>query len=244
MNQEMVDKVLMVSNMSYCCTKSSKCAVILQSEPLCRKQCGIILSNITFDIKKGSIVTLVGPNGGGKTTLIKIILGIVPQTIGSVVLNARVAYVPQKIAFNFAIPMKIGDFMDLQLHQNIGMMEALTMTGFNTSAVNKCITKLSIGEMQRILIARAIMSKPELLVLDEPTQGLDIRGQGMVYELIRRIQSEWNTSTLIASHDLQHVLANSDMVLCINKTVQCIGKPQDTCDSVFKYLAHYTHDHN
>ena len=187
-----------------------------------------LVEGVSLTVEKGKIVTLIGPNGSGKSTTAKIALGIYKNIEGSVEkYTNKVGYVPQKISIDWTLPLRVYDFM--LLTENIkdeAIDEALTLTGV-IHLKNKNLGNLSGGEFQRVLIARAISKKPELLVLDEPVQGVDYTGEMALYELIKRISDTLNCGILLISHDLHTVMTATDHVVCLNGHVCCSGSPMD-----------------
>ena len=177
-----------------------------------------LVEGVSLTVEKGKIVTLIGPNGSGKSTTAKIALGIYKNIEGSVEkYTNKVGYVPQKISIDWTLPLRVYDFM--LLTENIkdeAIDEALTLTGV-IHLKNKNLGNLSGGEFQRVLIARAISKKPELLVLDEPVQGVDYTGEIALYELIKRIADTLNCGILLISHNLHTVMTATDHVVCLNR---------------------------
>jgi len=187
-----------------------------------------LVEGVSLKVEKGKIVTLIGPNGSGKSTTAKIALGIYKDIEGSVKkFTNKVGYVPQKISIDWTLPLRVYDFMLLTEEiKDDAMDEALTLTGV-THLKNKNLGNLSGGEFQRVLIARAISKKPELLVLDEPVQGVDYTGEIALYELIKKISDTLNCGILLISHDLHTVMTATDHVVCLNGHVCCSGTPMD-----------------
>ena len=197
-----------------------------------------LVEGVSLTVKKGKIVTLIGPNGSGKSTTAKIALGIYKNIEGSVEkYTNKVGYVPQKISIDWTLPLRVYDFM--LLTENIkdeAIDEALTLTGV-IHLKNKNLGNLSGGEFQRVLIARAISKKPELLVLDEPVQGVDYTGEIALYELIKKISDTLNCGILLISHDLHTVMTATDHVVCLNGHVCCSGTPLDVAkNNAYKTL--------
>ena len=177
-------------------------------------------------MKKGKIVTLIGPNGSGKSTTAKIALGIYKKFDGEVEkYTNKIGYVPQKVSIDWTLPLRVRDFMVLteDLKED-AIDEALSLTGV-VHLKHKNLGNLSGGEFQRVLLARAISKKPELLVLDEPVQGVDFTGEIALYELIKKISEELNCGILLISHDLHTVMSATDHVVCLNGHVCCSGSP-------------------
>ena len=214
-----------------------------------------LVEGVSLTVKKGKIVTLIGPNGSGKSTTAKIALGIYKNIEGSVEkYTNKVGYVPQKISIDWTLPLRVYDFM--LLTENIkdeAIDEALTLTGV-IHLKNKNLGNLSGGEFQRVLIARAISKKPELLVLDEPVQGVDYTGEIALYESIKRISDTLNCGILLISHDLHTVMTATDHVVCLNGHVCCSGSPMDVAknneyktlfgEQASQILSVYEHKHD
>ena len=185
-----------------------------------------LVRGISFEINQGQIVTLIGPNGSGKTTTAKMILNILNTDEGLVTGNAnKMAYVPQKISIDWTMPLRVIDFMKLTSNLNNNQVnESLTMTGVDKLLYNQ-INSLSGGEFQRVLIARAIAKKPDLLVLDEPVQGVDFKGEIALYNLIKEISISLNCGILLISHDMHFVMSTTNHVICLNGHICCSGTP-------------------
>ena len=214
-----------------------------------------LVEGVSLTVEKGKIVTLIGPNGSGKSTTAKIALGIYKNIEGNVEkYTNKVGYVPQKISIDWTLPLRVYDFM--LLTENIkdeAIDEALTLTGV-IHLKNKNLGNVSGGEFQRVLIARAISKKPELLVLDEPVQGVDYTGEIALYELIKRIADTLNCGILLISHDLHTVMTATDHVVCLNGHVCCSGSPMDVAknneyktlfgEQASQILSVYEHKHD
>ena len=187
-----------------------------------------LVEDVSLTVEKGKIVTLIGPNGSGKSTTAKIALGIYKNIEGNVEkYTNKVGYVPQKISIDWTLPLRVYDFMLLTEDiSDEAIDEALALTGV-THLKDKNLGNLSGGEFQRVLLARAISKKPELLVLDEPVQGVDFTGEIALYELIKKISEELNCGILLISHDLHTVMSATDHVVCLNGHVCCSGSPID-----------------
>ena len=214
-----------------------------------------LVKGVSLQVEKGKIVTLIGPNGSGKSTTAKIALGIYKKIDGSVEkYTTKIGYVPQKISIDWTLPLRVNDFMLLtESISNDLIDEALSLTGvFHLK--DKNLGDLSGGEFQRVLLARAISKKPELLVLDEPVQGVDYTGEIALYELIKRISDELNCGILLISHDLHTVMTATDHVVCLNGHVCCSGSPIDVAknneykalfgEQASRILSRYEHRHD
>lgn len=197
-----------------------------------------ILKNISFDLKAGRILTLLGPNGAGKSTVIRLVLGLLNPTSGKVERqNAlRVGYVPQKLYLDPTMPLTVKRFMTLKpgVHDR-DILPALERVNA-AKLIDQPMQKLSGGESQRVLLARALLNQPQLLVLDEPTQGVDVNGQLALYDLINQLRHELGCAILMVSHDLHLVMAKTDEVLCLNGHICCSGTP-DVVSSHPEFIA-------
>ncbi|WP_417668168.1 ATP-binding cassette domain-containing protein [Roseibium sp.] len=186
-----------------------------------------LVRGVDLSVSAGEIVTLIGPNGSGKSTTAKIALGILKPDEGSAHRKRSlcVGYVPQKLTIDWTLPLSVQRFMALtgKLSRK-DIFAALERTGV-AHLLNAQVRYLSGGEMQRVLIARAIARKPDLLVLDEPVQGVDYSGEIAIYDLISAIRDELGCGILMISHDLHVVMAATDQVVCLNGHVCCRGTP-------------------
>ena len=214
-----------------------------------------LVKGVSLQVEKNKIVTLIGPNGSGKSTTAKIALGIYKKIQGKVEkYTDKVGYVPQKISIDWTLPLRVKDFMTLtESLDNETITEALSLTGV-IHLKEKNLSDLSGGEFQRVLLARAISKKPELLVLDEPVQGVDFTGEIALYELIKKICDELNCGILLISHDLHTVMTATDHVVCLNGHVCCSGSPMDVAknneykalfgEQASQILSRYEHRHD
>lgn len=186
-----------------------------------------ILNNISFDIKMGKIITLLGPNGAGKSTLVKLVLGLITPTQGNITWkkNLTIGYVPQNLQLDRTLPLSVKRFMKLNENVDDFSIEKILHRVNASRLLNKTMHQLSGGEMQRVLLAQALIKRPELLILDEPTQGVDVNGQIALYNLIANAKNEFNCAVLMVSHDLHLVMAKTDEVICLNKHICCSGTP-------------------
>ena len=187
-----------------------------------------VLSDVTLSIEQGEIVTLIGPNGSGKSTLLRALLGIVPLASGQVqrAPDLRLGYVPQKLAIDRAMPITVRRFLSLpQTVPDKEARAALARVGLGAMEGAQ-MAQLSGGQMQRAMLARALLTDPQILVLDEPTQGLDQQGEAAFYRLIEELRLETGAAVLMVSHDLHVVMAASDRVICLNGHICCQGAPQ------------------
>jgi len=219
-----------------------------------------VLKEISLQVRKGEILTLIGPNGAGKSTLIQILLGLIQPSQGKVVRakDLVVGFMPQKISIDHTFPITVHRFLtlgkpiqasqtDFQAHlQQIS--QELKIQPLHPQPVQS----LSGGEMQRVLLARALMRKPNLLVLDEPVQGVDIHGQSELYHYLTEIRDRYHCGIIMVSHDLHLVMRSTDEVLCLNQHLCCHGRPHAVAENpiyaeIFgeaaQELALYEHHH-
>ncbi len=192
-----------------------------------------LVRNITLDLHRGEIVTLIGPNGSGKSTTAKLALGIHKPDEGSVKRDKhlRIGYVPQKITIDPSLPLTVERMMRMTASlSKQAIDEALTLAGI-PHLLNAQVVHLSGGEFQRVLLARAFGCKPDLLVLDEPLQGVDFAGEAELYETIAKFRDHTGCGVLMISHDLHIVMAATDRVICLNGHICCSGAPVDVAAS-------------
>lgn len=188
-----------------------------------------ILQDINFSVCAGEIVTLIGPNGAGKSTLVKIALKLLTPNRGTVQWRAglRIGYVPQKVDFDSTLPITVQRFLQLADRYPKSVIEdMLTQTAAHSLRTTE-LQSLSGGEMRRVLLARALLRSPDLLIMDEPSAGMDINGQAELYRLIQTIREQRQCGILLVSHDLYMVMAATDRVFCLNRHLCCSGQPQD-----------------
>lgn len=214
-----------------------------------------VLDRVSIRIQKGEIVTLIGPNGAGKTSLVKLLLGLQAPSSGRIEVapGLRIGYMPQKLHLDPSLPLTVERFLKLAPRARAELPTIAAMTRIER-LLKQPMHRLSGGETQRVLLARALLQKPELLVLDEPVQGVDVVGQMELYNLISRIRDEQGCAIFMISHDLHLVMAKTDTVVCLDKHVCCHGHP-DSVTSNPAYLdlfgeprdsgvVAYTHHHN
>jgi zinc transport system ATP-binding protein len=183
-----------------------------------------ILKQIDFSIHEQEIVTLIGPNGAGKSTLIKVLLGILRPNAGQVSSTRKLkfSYVPQKFNPSHSLPLRVKDLLDLESCPAAIKQEIIQDTGI-AKLQNSKVQQLSGGERQRVLLARALLRQPDLLVLDEPMQGLDIQSEAELYDYVRSLPEKYRCAVLMVSHDLQWVMQGTQRVVCLNKHICCSG---------------------
>ena len=215
-----------------------------------------VLSDVTFAMAASEIVTILGPNGSGKSTLLRALLGILPVTQGTVrrLPGLRLGYVPQRLSVDRSLPITVRRFLSLpQRVTDSAAAAALGRVGMAGLGPRQ-MADLSGGQFQRVLLARALLNDPQLLVLDEPTQGLDQSGEASFYRLIAEVRHDTGAGVLMVSHDLHVVMAASDRVNCLNHHICCEGTPRVVSNApeyraLFGLgtqgaLALYRHDHD
>jgi zinc transport system ATP-binding protein len=187
-----------------------------------------LLSRVNLRVEPGEIVTLIGPNGAGKTTLVRTLLGIQAPSGGAVWRRPglRVGYLPQRIHVETTLPLTVQRFLTLARGVTRGRAQAVLEEVGARHLARRLLSQLSGGEFQRVLMARALVREPELLILDEPVQGVDVAGQLELYELIAQIRRSHGCGVLLISHDLHLVMAATDRVVCLNRHVCCMGQPE------------------
>ncbi|MGV6804204.1 MAG: metal ABC transporter ATP-binding protein [Ruegeria sp.] len=222
----------------------------------------LILDHVTAHVSAGEIVTIVGPNGSGKSTLLRAMIGAVPAVSGTIerAPGLRIGYVPQRLALDAALPMTVQRFLGLP--KRVSAREAVT--ALELAGVpdlrKRQMTQLSGGQFQRVLLARALMENPQLLLLDEATQGLDQPGAAAFYQRIEQVRNDLGCAVVMVSHDLHVVMAASDRVLCLNGHVCCEGSPHNVADApeyralfgsgtkgtmaLYQHQHSHSHDHN
>lgn len=215
-----------------------------------------VISNVSLALQPAEIVTVLGPNGSGKSSLLRALLGILPAHSGRVTRapGLRLGYVPQKLAIDRSMPMTVRRFLSLPNRvTDVAATAALLRVGLQGLDLRQ-MTALSGGQFQRVLLARALLSDPQVLILDEPTQGLDQPGEAAFYRLIQEVRTTTGAAILMVSHDLHVVMAASDRVICLNGHICCEGTPRVVSNApeyraLFGLgtqgaLALYQHDHD
>ncbi|CAM1654744.1 ATP-binding cassette domain-containing protein [Bartonella apis] len=215
-----------------------------------------LVHDIDLDIYRGEIVTLIGPNGSGKSTTAKMALGILKPSAGTVTRKAglRIGYVPQRLVIDPSLPLTVRRFMTLTAKLDAQKLASVLSETGVADLENANVADLSGGELQRVLLARSIARKPDLLVLDEPLQGVDYNGETELYGLIASLRTKLECGILLVSHDLHIVMAATDRVICLNGHICCSGAPTEVAQSEAygrlvgaipeNGLALYEHHHN
>ena len=234
--------------------------IVLRAENLCYVKKGKhILQNVNMVLHESEIATLIGPNGAGKTTLVRLLLGLEAPTSGGITRQPglRIGYVPQKVAIPNALPLRVRDFLALSGITDKQRIVAVLREMDVDSLSEQAVQQISGGEFQRVMLARALLNEPQLLILDEPAQGLDVIGQQALYEKISAIRKHHHCAVLMVSHDLHLVMAATDQVICLNTHVCCTGHPDDisahpeylklfgdALDGLAVYAHHHDHEHD
>jgi zinc transport system ATP-binding protein len=222
-----------------------------------RRGSDVLLSHVDLTVKSKEIITVVGPNGAGKTTLLRAAMGLTGIDEGSVLRRPglTIGYVPQSLMIDPVLPLNVRRFLSLGVRTARGARASLMEEVNVPHLIDKPMSALSGGELRRVLLARALLREPDLLVLDEPVQGVDVGGQVEIYDLIARLRDRYGFGVLMVSHDLHLVMAATDHVVCLNQHVCCDGAPEtvqqhpeyvalfgDRVASGFALYAHH-HDH-
>ena len=220
-----------------------------------------VLHHVDFDIDAGEIVTIVGPNGSGKSTLLRAIIGAVTPDAGKVLRGKglRIGYVPQKLHIDPTLPMTVRRFLDLPVRVNDAAAAAALDEAGAGALMTRQMAGLSGGQFQRVLLARALLSDPQLLILDEATQGLDQPGSAAFYQKIADVRAAHGCAVLMVSHELHVVMAASDRVICLNGHICCQGEPEHVASApeyralfgtgtggalaLYRHEHHHSHDH-
>ena len=215
-----------------------------------------VLDHVDLSVQSREIVTLIGPNGAGKTTLVRIILGLLQPDSGVVKRHKglRIGYMPQRLALTANLPLTVKRFLSLAQINHVTRLKQVAAELEISRLLESQMITLSGGETQRVLLARALLRDPQLLVLDEPVQGVDVTGQAELYGMISRIRNTHDCGVLMISHDLHLVMAATDRVFCLNQHVCCSGHPETVSkhpaylelfgSPASAKLALYTHHHN
>ena len=201
-----------------------------------------VVDDVTFDVKKGDILAIIGPNGAGKSTVLKMLMGLVQPSGGSISIDGmspknvrtRMGYVPQRFQFDRWLPMTVYEFLELSAHVS-GVHDSEEYSLIQTRLADvgvpdvgsNMLSDLSGGQLQRVMIARSLLTKKDILLLDEPVSGIDMEGQRAIYDLISDINATHGTTCILISHELDVVFRHATTVVCIDKKMICHGLPTE-----------------
>ncbi len=208
-----------------------------------------ILDNLSFEARQGDVLTILGPNGAGKTVLLKVLLGALPFQ-GKIQWQPKIkiGYVPQRLPFIKDIPMNVREFFELKTGLDNEIKQSLNSTGLKDDILKKKVGDLSSGQFQRILVAWALVSNPQVLLFDEPTTGIDVSGQESIYNLLEKLRKDRDLTILLVTHDLSIVYKLATDCLCLNKRILCRRIPKElTFDNLSQLygggIKFYRHSH-
>ena len=220
----------------------------------------VAIEAIDLTLRRGEITSLIGPNGAGKSTLLRLILGIIEPSSGYVerTPGLRIGYVPQKLQIDPTLPITVSRFLALSSSKDIQGRKYVLQEVGAAHLADRALQELSGGELQRVLLARALLRDPDLLVLDEPGQGVDINGQAELFQMIDHVRRQHGCAVLLVSHDLHLVMAATDHVICLNHHICCRGRPETVSEhpeyqalfgkpvaaAVAVYQHHHDHHHD
>ncbi len=219
-----------------------------------------ILDRVSFELHRGQITTIIGPNGAGKSTLTNIVNGLINNYTGSIVRipGLRIGYLPQKVNVNTLMPLSVERLLRLTRQSSAEEIEHALQQSEVGYLRQRQVHSLSEGELKRVLLARTTLGNPDLLVLDEPTAGVDVSGEIRMYQLIGELRAQLQCAVLLVSHNLHLVMSQTDQVLCLNQHLCCSGTPESvsqhpeyltlfgpkTSESIAVYAHHHDHEHH
>ncbi len=214
-----------------------------------------ILHEVSFNLNQGDTVAIVGPNGAGKSVLFRALLNLIPYT-GTITWakDIKINYIPQRFTIDRDFPLTVKEFFHFKTKNHHDIFSALRSVGITDEhhishhLLNQRLGWLSVGQIQRILIAWAIIDQPDVILFDEPTAGIDVGGEETIYHLIKKLKDEKDLTILIISHDLNVVYKHATSVLCLNKDLICYGAPADALDpaalkELYGEATFFTHHH-
>lgn len=234
----------------------------------CRVEFGgiVALEGVSFTVEQGNLAAIIGPNGSGKTTLLKAILGLTPMVEGEALIFGKclhavrdlIGYVPQRFEFDRGFPITVREFLDLARHRHFPVSrvaDKIREVGLPEKVLDQLLGELSGGQLQRVLIAQAIINDPPILFLDEPSSGIDLVGEKTLHGVLEHLKNEHKTTIIIVSHDISMVSHIVDTVICVNRKLMCYGPPRATLTerkitevfgdkrSYYEHKGHYGHRH-
>lgn len=215
-----------------------------------------VLRGMQFFVQKGDVLAIIGPNGSGKSVLFRALLNLIPYS-GSIewIKGLKISYVPQKLSIDRELPLSVGEFMLLKTKDKEKTIKALKAVGITDEhhienhLLKERLGWLSGGQLQRILIAWAVIDDPDVLLFDEPTSGIDVGGEETIYNLLKKLRDQMDMTILLISHDLNVVYKYADNVMCINKEMICYGAPNEVLDpsaltKLYGEASFYKHEHD
>jgi len=220
----------------------------------------LILDRVSFELRRGQITTIIGPNGAGKSTLANVVNGLITDYSGVIERSPglRIGYLPQKVYVNTLMPLSVERLLRLTHHSSDLEIEQALVQSEVGYLRERQVRSLSEGELKRVLLARTTLGNPDLIVLDEPTAGVDVSGEIRMYQLIGELREQLRCAVLLVSHDLHLVMSQTDQVLCLNQHLCCSGLPesvsqhpeylalfgQQASESIAVYAHHHDHEHD
>jgi zinc transport system ATP-binding protein len=220
----------------------------------------LILDDVSFELRRAQITTIIGPNGAGKSTLTNIVNGLIDNYSGVIERKPelRIGYLPQKVYVNTLMPLSVERLLRLTRQSSDAEMDQALAQSEVAYLRHRQVRSLSEGELKRVLLARTTLGKPDLLVLDEPTAGVDVSGEIRMYQLIGELREQLQCAVLLVSHDLHLVMSQTDQVLCLNRHLCCSGLPESVrrhpeylalfgeqaSESIAVYAHHHDHEHD
>jgi len=220
----------------------------------------LILDQVSFELRRAQITTIIGPNGAGKSTLTNIVNGLINDYSGRIERSPelRIGYLPQKVYVNTLMPLSVERLLQLTRQSSATEIEQALAQSDVAYLRQRQVRSLSEGELKRVLLARTTLGKPDLIVLDEPTAGVDVSGEIRMYQLIGELRDQLQCAVLLVSHDLHLVMSQTDQVLCLNQHLCCSGLPesvsqhpeylalfgQQASESIAVYAHHHDHEHH
>lgn len=209
-----------------------------------------VLHDVSFSVRPQEVVAIIGPNGAGKSVLIKTLLGLIKPSSGEIHWgpNIHVGYLPQRFQVDSYLPMTVGEFLNLKKEKKFSIPHVAKLVGMSTSWLTKALSHLSSGQLQKVLLAWAILDKPQVLFFDEPTENVDVVGQESIFQLLHELQDTLEMALVIISHDLHIVYRYANTVICLNEKMLCYGVPEKALTTaklsdVFGDHAFFHHHH-